>query len=116
MILSRLRKFRTYLAVLANHENKMEFPDFLAVPFSGPDVTTLGGMFADTIDNKTNILPSFPLLSEPKNPKIREMRCPEKCDAFCECLNLIKVELNSVIEIVLIDSRFYNLLKLFAKR
>lgn len=67
-------------------------------------IPDIGGAFADTINNITNILPPFALLSDPTNPQIDRMLCPKECDEFCECLYLIKLKLKSVVELVLIDS------------
>ncbi|XP_065224731.1 uncharacterized protein LOC135848697 [Planococcus citri] len=82
------------------------------LPESGPDVTPLGGMFVDTLNNMTNILPPFVLLGDPKNSLIDKIKCPEKCDSWCECLYLIKLRRDEVYEMIFIDELSVDLLRM----
>lgn len=70
-------------------------------------MTPLGGMIASTFNNKTNIFPPFALISDPNNPLIDKLKCPETCDPWCECMHLIKLPYNEVFEMVFIDSMFH---------
>ncbi|XP_065224738.1 uncharacterized protein LOC135848700 [Planococcus citri] len=73
------------------------------LPSSGPGVTPLGGMYEDTMNNKSNTFPPVVLLSDPRNPLINQSKCPDVCLKHCDCLNLIKLGYNNVIEMIFID-------------
>ncbi|XP_065222677.1 uncharacterized protein LOC135847170 [Planococcus citri] len=82
------------------------------LPVSGPGVTPGGGMFSDTINNKTNVFPPFALFGEPYNPLIEKLKCPDKCDPWCECMHLIKLPYNEVFEMVFIDGISNDFIKM----
>ena len=72
-------------------------------------------MFADTFNNKTNVFPPFPLTNDPYNPLIDKLKCPDKCDPWCECMHLIKLPYNEVIEMVFIDGGFILCTRIYTK-
>ncbi|XP_065224732.1 uncharacterized protein LOC135848699 [Planococcus citri] len=76
------------------------------LPEGGKEVSPLlGGVYEDTINKISNMVPPFPLLFDAENPAINQMKCTKECINIkhCECLYLIKLGLNNVIEMVFID-------------
>jgi hypothetical protein len=61
------------------------------------------------IDNITFAFPSFPLLTQPDDVKeslfCDENNRPERCNdmQICSCIHRIKVALNSIVELVVVD-------------
>jgi hypothetical protein len=64
-----------------------------------------GGMIADSFSNFSSFLPPHPLLTQ-TDPTTEARFCPERCyKPVCFCINVLKVELNSVVELVLTDGK-----------
>ena len=93
----------------------------LVVPLGGQSGSQ-GGMVVDSFSNFSSLLPIQPLLTQ--GDQIPESQfCPKKCNKpICFCINVLKVELNSVVELVLTDgkitkqnsflSRYFTLIRL----
>lgn len=69
-----------------------------------------GLLSAGMINNISNILPPSPLLSQ-HTAVPKELYCKVKCkqvSEICECLNVIKIPLGSVVEIIIADTSNFN--------
>lgn len=79
-----------------------------------------GAPLIGNINNITFNFPPFPPLTQPEDVREEmfcdEMNLPERCNgkAICPCIHRLKVALNSIVELVVIDeslSKFRNFLK-----
>lgn len=71
-----------------------------------------GGFVIDAFSNFSSTYPPYPLLTQTGPVPEDEMICPKRCNQnVCFCVHLLKVKLNSIVELVLTDGKLQGFIE-----